>query len=70
MRMERIHQGVANDVERLKYGTHVRVCPFTSVIMPPPKKKKRNDTDIEDTDTGSDTEDSGTEDIADTELTA
>ena len=52
MRMERIHQGVANDVERLKYiiKEHMlKSAPSLVSLWPPLKIKKRNDTDIEDT---------------------
>ena len=46
MRLERIHQGIANDVDRLKYIVKEHMlesAPSLTSLRPPPKRGKRNE---------------------------
>ena len=43
MRLERIHQGIANDVDRLKYVMKEHMlesAPSLTSLRPPPKKRR------------------------------
>ena len=46
MRLERIHQGIASDVDRLKYMVKehmVESAPSLTCLRPPPAKRRKTD---------------------------